>query len=96
MPKLQNSVTAVFPDFNLNEILAGYRKDYYKLGERKYRVDVKETEFENEKVFVAYLYDNTDLIDAKKEVEENKAVVTGEYAVLTAGQRPGGVGPLGQ
>jgi DHH subfamily 1 protein len=75
LPKLQNSVTAVFPDFNLNEILAGYGKDYYKLGERKYRVDVKETEFENEKVFVAYLYDNTDLIDAKKEVEENKAVV---------------------
>lgn len=77
--KKYNNISLIFPNINIREILAGYGKDYYELGEEKYKIEIKETKFEGSKVFVAYLYDNTELIDAKIALENAKAVVGTVY-----------------
>lgn len=77
--KKYNNISLIFPNINIREILAGYGKDYYELGEEKYKIEIKETKFEGSKVFVVYLYDNTELIDAKIAFENAKAVVGTVY-----------------
>ena len=73
--KKTNNISFIFQGINIREIIAGYGKDYYELGDKKYNIEIKETKFENSKVFVACIYDNTELINAKIEVENTKAVI---------------------
>lgn len=73
--KKTNNISSIFQGINIREIIAGYGKDYYELGDKKYNIEIKETKFENSKVFVACIYDNTELINAKIEVENTKAVI---------------------
>lgn len=73
--KKTNNISSIFQGINIREIIAGYGKDYYELGDKKYNIEIKETKFETSKVFVACIYDNTELINAKIEVENTKAVI---------------------
>ncbi len=69
------TINDIFPAINIREVLAGYGKDYYSLGEKKYNIDIKEGFFDNNKILIAYLYDKTELVDAIKQMENSKPVI---------------------
>ncbi len=75
VPKSVQSITAIFPDLVIKDLLAGYGKDYYGLGEKRYGICIKESKLENTKVLLAYLYDKTDYVAMQTELHKNKAVV---------------------
>lgn len=70
-----SSISNLFPDLSVKDILAGYGKDYYELSSKKYSVKIKEARFEEDGVLVAYLYDITDYINIRKELNDSRLSV---------------------
>lgn len=70
-----NSINHLFPELNVVDIISGYGREYYKFKNKKYSIKIKETEFDKKNVLVLYLYDISSLVDIKREMEKNKAIV---------------------